>query len=255
MDKDDTEGLRATRCNRCVLCICANLAQGDRPQSKALGHKEVAVKTYCKGRFAALLMPKLKLNLSALNQVLVQFWLLREHHQDNMLGISFSNKKSMHHPPSQHYRNRDRHSMHRMWPFIIVVPVGVVGVERTVVPVAVVPVVVVGVGRTVVPRLRCPRHHRRRRRGEDCRPSLTTRWQGTTTRRACSRCCTKQEKQVIYCGQLKSLFLHIFHTHLKRFSSSFFLLSLKYVITALSAIILLAPSDTSETAHPVLLST
>ena len=90
MDKDDTQGLRATRCNRCVLCICANLAQGDRPQSKALGHKEVAVKTYCKGRFAALLMPKLKLNLSALNQVLVQFWLLREHHQDNMLGTKAS---------------------------------------------------------------------------------------------------------------------------------------------------------------------
>ena len=59
----------------------------------------------------------------------------------------------------------------------------------------------------------------------------------------------------MYCGQLKCLFLHVFHTHLIRFSSSFFILPLEYLITALSAILLLAPSDTSETTHPVLLST
>ncbi len=60
---------------------------------------------------------------------------------------------------------------------------------------------------------------------------------------------------VMYCGQLKCLFLHVFNTHLKWFSSSFFILPLKYLMTALSAILLLAPSDTSETAHPVLLLT
>ena len=90
MDKDDTQELRATRYNPYVLCICVNLAQEDRPQSKALGHKEVAEKTYCKGRFVALLMPKLTINLSGLNQFLVQFWLLREHHQGNMLGTKAS---------------------------------------------------------------------------------------------------------------------------------------------------------------------
>jgi hypothetical protein len=55
-----------------------------------LGHKEVAEKTYCKGRFAVLLMLKSTTNLTGLNQVLVQFWLLRERHQGNMLGTKAS---------------------------------------------------------------------------------------------------------------------------------------------------------------------
>jgi hypothetical protein len=57
MDKVDTQVSRVTSYIRCVSCICVNLVQGGRPQSKALGHKEVAGKTYCIGRFAVL--PKL----------------------------------------------------------------------------------------------------------------------------------------------------------------------------------------------------